>query len=252
MRLQQTGASGPPDIVYAIGDVHGRLDLLKAARTQLLRHDQGRQNPVVFLGDYVDRGPDSCGVIEFLMTWKRGAIFCLKGNHEAMMIQACRRRDADSLETWLSFGGDATLRSYGAESLNQFSLDLIPESHLVWLESLPTVLEDDHRVFVHGGLLPGVRIARQREDVLLWVRQRFLQADGDEFPDRKHVVHGHTPVWAGKLSPSEPELLAHRTNLDTAAYATGVLTIAVFNTASPGGPANCIAVRGEAALHMFG
>jgi serine/threonine protein phosphatase 1 len=252
MRLRQASADAARDIVYAIGDVHGRLDLLKAARTQLLRHDQGRQNPVVFLGDYVDRGPDSCGVIELLMNWKRDGVFCLKGNHEAMMVQACRRRDAESLETWLSFGGDATLRSYGAESFNQFSLNLIPERHVAWLDSLPTLLEDDHRVFVHGGLLPGVRIARQREDVLLWVRQRFLLADGDEFPDRKHVVHGHTPVWAGKLSPSEPELLAHRTNLDTAAYATGVLTIAIFQAAAPGGPIDCISVRGEAALHMFG
>jgi serine/threonine protein phosphatase 1 len=251
MMLREAGPASPRDIMYAIGDVHGRLDLLKAARTQLLRHDQGRQSPVVFLGDYVDRGPDSSGVIELLMTWKRAGVHCLKGNHEAMMLQACRRRDAESLETWLSFGGDATLRSYGAETLNQFSLDLIPERHLAWLESLPTVLEDEHRVFVHGGLLPGVRIARQREDVLLWVRQRFLLAHGDEFPDRKHVVHGHTPVWAGKLSPSEPELLAHRTNLDTAAYATGVLTIAIFQAASPGGPIDCISVRGEAALHMF-
>ena len=93
MRLQQAGASGPQDIVYAIGDVHGRLDLLKAARTQLLRHDQGRENPVVFLGDYVDRGPDSCGVIEPLMSWKHGgAIFCLKGNHEAMMISPAAAR----------------------------------------------------------------------------------------------------------------------------------------------------------------
>ncbi|HLY78993.1 MAG TPA: metallophosphoesterase family protein, partial [Caulobacteraceae bacterium] len=245
MMLRQAGAAAPGDIVYAIGDVHGRLDLLKAARTQLLRHDQGRQNPVVFLGDYVDRGPDSCGVIELLMGWKRASVFCLKGNHEAMMVQAYRRRDAESLETWLSFGGDATLRSYGAESFNQFSLDLIPERHVVWLEGLPSLLEDDHRVFVHGGLLPGVRIARQREDVLLWVRQRFLLAQGDEFPDGKHVVHGHTPVWAGKLSPSEPELLEHRTNLDTAAYATGVLTIAVFHAAKPGGPIDCISVRGE-------
>jgi serine/threonine protein phosphatase 1 len=249
MRLQD--ASAARDVVYAIGDVHGRLDLLKAARTQLLRHDQGRQNPVVFLGDYVDRGPDSCGVIELLMNWKRDGVFCLKGNHEAMMLQACRRRDAESLEVWLSFGGDATLRSYGAESFNQFSLDLIPERHLAWIESLPSVLEDAHRVFVHGGLLPGVPIARQREEVLLWVRQRFLTAGGDEFPDHKHVVHGHTPVWAGKLSPSEPELLAHRTNLDTAAYATGVLTIAIFHAGAPGGPIEWISVRGEAALHMF-
>jgi serine/threonine protein phosphatase 1 len=251
MRLRQASADAARDIVYAIGDVHGRLDLLKAARTQLLRHDQGRQNPVVFLGDYVDRGPDSCGVIELLMNWKRDGVFCLKGNHEAMMVQACRRRDAESLELWLSFGGDATLRSYGAESFNQFSLDLIPERHLAWLESLPMVLEDEHRVFVHGGLLPGVPIARQREEALLWVRQRFLLADGHEFPDRKHVVHGHTPVWAGKLSPSEPELLTHRTNLDTAAYATGVLTIAIFQADRAGGPIECISVRGEAALHMF-
>jgi serine/threonine protein phosphatase 1 len=252
MRMWTEGAFAPQDVVYAVGDVHGRLDLLKAARTQLLRYDQGRESPVVFLGDYVDRGPDSSGVIEFLMNWKRGGVFCLKGNHEAMMIQAYRRRDAESLETWLSFGGDATLKSYGAESLNQFSLDLIPQRHVAWLESLPCVLEDEHRVFVHGGLLPGVRIARQREEVLLWVRQRFLLADGDDFPDGKHVVHGHTPVWAGKLSPSEPELLAHRTNLDTAAYATGVLTIAIFSTTSPGGPVECIAVRGEAALHLIG
>lgn len=248
MKLRQSGAGAPADIVYAIGDVHGRLDLLKAARTRLLRHDQGRQNPVILLGDYVDRGPDSCGVIELLMNWKRGRVFCLKGNHEAMMIEAYRRRDAESLETWLMFGGDATLRSYGAETLNQFSLDLIPEPHIAWLEQLPTLLEDEHRVFVHGGLLPGVPIDQQRDDVLLWVRQRFLQADGDQFPDGKHVVHGHTPVWAGKPDAGEPELLAHRTNLDTAAFATGVLTIAVFWASAPGGPVECISVRGEAAL----
>lgn len=234
-----------PPRTYAIGDVHGRLDLLRAAADAIDAHVGDAPFRVVMLGDYVDRGPDSRGVIEFLMELqRRWRVVCLKGNHEELMIQAVADPGSGKLSRWLEFGGDETLRSYGLGPDDDLA-EGIPREHIRWMSMLPKTTGDRHRIYVHAGLEPGTPIHRQRDQTLLWIRERFLEARPGDF--EAHVVHGHTPIWDGKPDPAEPELLEHRTNLDTAAFATGVLAVAVFDAETPGGPVEVMKIRGSAA-----
>ncbi|MBW3560466.1 MAG: serine/threonine protein phosphatase [Proteobacteria bacterium] len=231
MNSDEANLSGP---IYAVGDVHGRLDLLELAWDAIGADAGGEPHSVVFLGDYVDRGPDSRGVVEFVMRAQAvGAATCLKGNHEQMMVDALR--GAAPVRWWIGNGGDATLASYGGT--------VTPE-HLDWMAALPLTHRDAHRVYVHAGLMPGVALERQDEEACLWIRERFLRAGPQELP--AHVVHGHTPFWAGKPDPREPELLPHRTNLDTGAFMTGVLTVGVFDRGAAGGPVRLLRCGGPA------
>lgn len=215
--------------VYAVGDIHGRLDLLLKLAVAIFDHAAGRRVHVVFLGDYVDRGPDSRSVVEFLMGAERdGWATCLMGNHEAMMAAAMS--DPDEVGSWMSNGGWATLQSYAGED---------PADHAGWMAGLPYVVRDSHRIYVHAGLLPGVELERQTPEACLWIRDRFLRARADELPC--HVVHGHSPY--AKPVAHEPELQPHRTNLDTGAFRTGVLTAGAFDPALPGGPIELLFAR---------
>ncbi|HEY1425098.1 MAG TPA: hypothetical protein VGF50_00370, partial [Caulobacteraceae bacterium] len=119
----------------------------------------------------------------------------------------------------------------------------VPREHLSWMAGLPLTTGDGHRIYVHAGLAPGTPAHRQKDQTLLWIRERFLLAKPGDF--EAHVVHGHTPLWNGKPNPADPELLEHRTNVDTAAFATGVLSIAVFEAERPGGPVEVLQVRGR-------
>jgi serine/threonine protein phosphatase 1 len=229
---------------YAIGDVHGRLDLVEQAVEAITEHVGDAPFRVIFLGDYVDRGPDSRGVIDLLMDLqRRWPVVCLKGNHEELMLQAVNQPAGGRLRRWLEYGGDHTLASYGLDEDSDLAAG-IPREHLRWMSGLPRTTGDGHRIYVHAGLMPGTPVHRQNEQTFLWIRERFLQAKAGEF--EAHVVHGHTPVWEGKPNPAEPELLEHRTNVDTAAFATGVLSIAVFDADRPGGPVELLQVRGKA------
>jgi serine/threonine protein phosphatase 1 len=214
--------------VYALGDIHGRADLLKEMFT-VIDADLAR-NPVhrpihVFLGDYVDRGPDSAGTLDLLID--RGRHFetvCLKGNHEAYMLEVFR--DPAKLAEWRKFGGLQTLMAYGLQpSLNPNAAEQIelietlvkqvPDAHLRFLESLrPSFLCGDF-FFVHAGVRPGIPLKEQTEADMLWIRDEFLDSE-ENFG--KFIVHGHTPV-------REPEIRANRINIDTGAYATGNLTL---------------------------
>ena len=235
-------APGTSPRTYAVGDVHGRLDLLLRAIQAISDHVGDGSFRVVMLGDYVDRGPDSRGVVEFLMALqRRWPVVCLKGNHEELMIQAIADPANRRLERWLEYGGEQTLRSYGLGKDDDLSG--LPQEHLRWMASLPSTTGDKHRIYVHAGLAPGTPAHRQKEETFLWIRERFLQARPGEF--EAHVVHGHTPVWEGKPDPAAPELLEHRTNLDTGAFATGVLTVAVFDAEAAGGPIELLRVQGE-------
>jgi len=230
-------------LIFAIGDVHGRLDLLQSAADVIRQYPGTEKKFVVLLGDYIDRGADSRGVIEFLSSRRAGRLTCLKGNHEQMLLSVVASRDPRQFQMWLSHGGDQTLKSYGGAPTME-SLDRIPSAHIQWLASLPQVALDEHRIYVHAGLVPGERYVDQTEEELLWVRERFLRSLSlDDFPDGRHIVHGHTPQWEGKRDPEVPELLEHRTNLDTGAYATGTLTVAVFDPSLPGGPFDVLAIR---------
>jgi serine/threonine protein phosphatase 1 len=234
-------AEGRPR-TYAVGDVHGRLDLLGEAIDVIARHAGASPFRLVFLGDYVDRGPDSRGVVELLIDLqRRWPVTCLKGNHEALMVQALTELGGEAMGRWLDNGGDETLRSYGVGPGDD-PTEAVPQPHLRWMASLPRTTGDGRRIYVHAGLAPGKPASRQKEETLLWIREAFLRARASEF--EAHVVHGHTPVWQGKPDPGAPELLPHRTNLDTGAFATGVLSIGVFDAETPGGPTELLQVRG--------
>ena len=222
-------------LTYAIGDIHGRMDLFELALTRISEHAAKRPHRVILLGDLVDRGPDSAGVVATAMDLTDGETFItLKGNHEDLMLRSLRGASTESLSVWLNNGGEQTLLSYGGPRA-------VPETHLDWLQALPLTWRDSHRVFVHAGLAPGVPLAMQSERAMLWIREVFLAAPAADFPC--HVVHGHTPKWSGKPDMAAPERLAHRTNLDTGAYATGCLSIGVFDDAVPGGPTKVLTVE---------
>lgn len=228
--------------MYAIGDIHGRLDLLRSAIDAVAEHAEGRRFRVVCLGDYVDRGPDSAGVIDFLIQLRRRwSVVCLKGNHEELMVRALTQPGANTMAPWLDNGGLAALASYGL-SPDADVAEAIPGEHLRWLAGLPLTTADPHRIYVHAGLLPRCPMHRQTEETCLWIRERFLRGGAGDF--EAHVVHGHSPIWEHKPNPAEPELLEHRTNLDTAAFATGVLSIGVFDTEQAGGPLEILKVIG--------
>ncbi|MBV1698218.1 MAG: serine/threonine protein phosphatase [Hyphomicrobiales bacterium] len=204
---------------YVIGDIHGSLGLLRTLIKRCRRHARGRGTTLVFLGDYIDRGPDSAGVVGFIMDLQselRGRLIALKGNHEAMLIGVV---DGEvEAESWLSQGGTQTLQSYGVTSA-----DALPRTHLQWLRSLPTSHDDGRRFFAHAGIDPDRPLSAQRERDLIWIREPFLSDPRDH---GRLIVHGHTPLKAGA-----PDLRGNRVNVDTGAVFGGALTAAVFDDA---------------------
>ena len=220
---------------FAVADLHGRLDLLEAALAAI--EAKASSGTVVFLGDYVDRGPQGAEVIARLVAgppagWRW---ICLKGNHEAMMTLALR--NPDRLDWWTDNGGDATIASYRGDH------DVIARD-LAWVDALPTMHVDAHRIYVHAGLDRAVPLAAQAERTLMWKR---VPKDLDEGHGDYHVVHGHDPVVDGPLC------LANRTDLDTYAWSTGRLVVGVFDDARPGGPIDLIEVTARSARRaLFG
>jgi serine/threonine protein phosphatase 1 len=214
---------------YVIGDIHGLDDLLGAALGEISARARGETGVIIAIGDYVDKGPQTRQVIERLLPgigsgWK---FVALKGNHDAMMVEALR--DPSKLPGWLEKGGDAALASYGGDPA------AVPHAHIAWLDQLPLTHLDAHRLYVHAGVEPGVPLDQQSETTLLW--KRYPKGNPDGFGEL-HVVHGHDN------DPEGPLLYRGRTNLDTAAWRTGRLTIGVFADDRPGGPVDLIEVRG--------
>jgi serine/threonine protein phosphatase 1 len=216
--------------VYAIGDVHGRADLLSHLFA-LIDADLARQTPArmlhILLGDYIDRGPASREVIDLILA--RAAqhdVVALKGNHDAFVPQALD--DPSAMGDWLLMHGVETLASYGLTSANVAKSRLsdlakafaavLPDSHLEFFRGLKPSFSCGDFFFAHAGVRPGIDLDRQLEEDLIWIRQDFLRHEGDF---GKVIVHGHTPVRS----------VEHRTNriaIDTAAYATGKLTALVI------------------------
>ena len=223
--------------VYAIGDIHGRLDLL------LRLHDMSRRDAetsgaarriVVYLGDYIDRGPDSYGVVDLLATQPLDGFehVYLKGNHEDLLLRFVT--DGSLARSWLGNGGGPTLKSYGVSTLGillgQSGLQRmrsklersIPADHLAFFRSLVlSHLEGDY-LFVHAGVRPGVPLDRQDAEDLMWIRKEFLVAE-DDFG--KMVVHGRSIV-------SEPEIKPNRIGIDTGAFRSDCLTCLVLDGAT--------------------
>jgi len=217
-------------LLYAVGDIHGRLDLL-ASLLSLIELDarasrHADRRTLIFLGDYVDRGPDSRGVVERLITDLPQGFdtHFLKGNHEAILLDFLD--DAWRLDHWLMNGGEETMRSYGvdterlaqlgapAEAWRQAFAEALPEPHLRFFRDLQLSVSFGDYLFVHAGLRPGVPLAAQSEADLIWIRGPFL-SHADPFD--KIVVHGHTPG-------EQPEIRANRIGIDTGAVFTGRLT----------------------------
>jgi serine/threonine protein phosphatase 1 len=234
---QSIAASTPADTrIYAIGDIHGRADLLIET---IARIDEDLQRrPVehaieVYLGDYVDRGPDSKAVIDMLAVRlvKQRAV-CLRGNHEALMEDFLR--DPETLGPWLRVGGMQTLASYGVHPRSRRSeteLDLyhrfwraLPRTHELFLQCLRYAFCCGDFLFVHAGIRPRIPIAQQDINDLLWIRHEFLDSAQHH---GKLIVHGHTPV-------PHPDIRHNRINIDTGAWRTGTLT--------------CIAIEGSRVL----
>jgi serine/threonine protein phosphatase 1 len=219
---------------YAIPDIHGRLDLLERAIERIAAHSGGHRGTVVTLGDYVDRGPSSRQVIERLMTWKLDSfdIVNLKGNHEAVMLAVCNAQA--ELEWWVRNGGSATLNSYGESAVAPNLRNLTP-THLDWIQNLPLLHADRYRVFVHAAVDPGAPLNAQNEEALLW---RRYPSGSDHGHRSRYVVHGHD------ADPHGPFIGRWRANLDTLAWATGRLIVAVFDDTCPGGPTEILEIVG--------
>src|SRR3990167_2437750 len=204
-------------LTFAIGDIHGCFDKLERLIARCKQYAHGEQSRFVFLGDYIDRGPDSRQVVEFVMNFQQTTpeTICLKGNNENVLERA--QSSPPIMEWWLQNGGDVTLQSYGITSLSDF-----PQAHLRWMRSLRLQLYDDLRFFVHAGVDPTLDepLLASPMDALLWIREPFLSSDRDY---GRLVVHGHTKV-------AEPDLRANRLNIDTVQPVIGRhLTAAVFD-----------------------
>jgi serine/threonine protein phosphatase 1 len=213
--------------VYVVGDIHGRLDLLIRV-LQSMDEDKARtrsgRTVEIYLGDYIDRGPDSAGVVSRLIDRAQVSYpLFLRGNHEQMMLDFIN--DVDCLEQWRALGGGATMLSYGvsldllarserAPAVRRGFLDQLPIAHRSFYERTGSYVCVGRYLAVHAGIRPGVKLMDQTTADLLNIRQDFLEYDRDfDFI----VVHGHTPVMV-------PDLRRNRINIDTGAFATNRLT----------------------------
>ena len=220
-------------VVYAIGDVHGRDDLLADLHRQVADDAaalDARRRVLVHLGDYVDRGPASRQAIDRLAGDPLGGFesVALKGNHEAFLLAFLR--GAEAVDGWLANGGKTTLRSYGVappdpgddedvdRARAQFAAAL-PRRHREFLDGLRLLHQEGDYLFVHAGIRPWAPLDRQAEADLLWIREPFL---GWDKPFGPIVVHGHTIA-------REPDIRPNRIGIDTGAYASGILTCLVLS-----------------------
>ncbi len=214
--------------IYAIGDIHGRYDLLRQLLEQIEHHSRAlpptRSLYVIFIGDLVDRGPQSAEVLAMLydLQMKTDHVIVLLGNHEEAMLQALDG-DMDALRGWLAVGGKQTLKSFGIVPLSkdedpraylQRARAAVPREWLAWLRRLPLSVQSGDYYFVHAGIRPGVPLNKQTRDDMLWIREDFLNDTRDH---GAVVVHGHSIA-------RQTDILPNRICIDTGAYRTGMLS----------------------------
>lgn len=208
---------------YAIADLHGRYDLLLEAINKIYAHAGSEEYKIITLGDYIDRGPQSRQIIEFLID--RGDMICLKGNHEDMMMQTLDK--PLSMDWWVGNGGGTTLESYGAERLGWYDWETskIPDDHRSWLRNLPVFYETDKQVFIHAGVPEDdLALKDQDTDLMMWMLYGKTDTGGYR---GKHVVHGHHQFadgphqWFGNRGG--------RTDLDVFAWHEGRIVVGVFD-----------------------
>jgi serine/threonine protein phosphatase 1 len=229
MNQQLAPATLPPgQRIYAIGDVHGCAERLQDMHNLIAADLAARpvgEPTIVHLGDYIDRGPDSAGVIgELMAPWPGGLpprTVDLMGNHEAMMLAALAApADPGARQHWMENGGAISLASWGISPQDPplAWLAALPPRHLAFLRGLALTHRAGGYLFVHAGIRPGIALDRQNPEDLLWIREPFLHT-GE--PLGVVVVHGHTPA-------ASPEVLAHRINVDTGAVLGRALTCVVL------------------------
>jgi serine/threonine protein phosphatase 1 len=215
--------------IYAIGDIHGRLDLFQKLVRMIEKDNALRPRAkvkMIVLGDFIDRGPDSAEVVHALqaIAAKTRNLVVLKGNHEQAMVGGLAG-DFDALELWLAYGGAATLASWGVpealigmhdvRALLAAAEQKIPASVTNWMDRLPTTYRAGDYLFVHAGVRPGVPLDRQEAKDLLWIRGSFLESGEDH---GAMIVHGHS------IREEGADFQSNRIGIDTGAYRTGVLT----------------------------
>ncbi|MDD2901050.1 MAG: metallophosphoesterase family protein [Syntrophales bacterium] len=199
--------------IYAVGDIHGCLDLLQ----QLLDEVQPdlEQDVLLFMGDYIDRGPDSRRVVDYILAlrqkYPREHIICLKGNHEAMLFDFLQDRER---AMFMFNGGLSTIRNYWGENWEGLPRLLLPPEHEEFYQELRPYYETPDYIFVHAGLKPGVPLAEQQEEDLLWIRGQFI-ASMEDFG--RLVIFGHTPF-------NQPLVLPNKIGIDTGAVYGNFLT----------------------------
>ena len=199
--------------IYAIGDIHGHLESLERLMEKIkpdLEKDQ-----LVFMGDYIDRGPNSKGVVDYILRLKNLAppenVVCLKGNHEAMFLNFLQGND---IELFLFNGGLSTIKDYWGRDWEHRERLVLPPDHDKFYRELKLYYETPEYIFVHGGLKPGVPLAEQDEEDLLWIRGEFITAL-DDFG--RKVIFGHTPF-------KQPLLMPNKIGIDTGAAYGNLLT----------------------------
>ncbi len=245
-------ARGPDGMrLYAIGDVHGRHDLLAAMHRRIeseLEYAQPCDWRIIHLGDYVDRGPDSRSVIDFLIEAQRRdpRNIMLAGNHDVGMLDFLAKPDPDGL--FMRYGGIQTAASYGVklsadgnwfgkpgEALSHGHaalVEAVPQAHVDFLRSLPFSVTFGDFFFCHAGIRPGVPLESQGRQDLIWIRDVFHDYPGLH---PKVIVHGHTPVPEAEVTPN-------RVNVDTLAWQSGTLSALAVN----GGDKRILTVQGKA------
>jgi serine/threonine protein phosphatase 1 len=214
--------------IYAIGDIHGRYDLLRLLLDRIGEHAQelppAKSLHLVFLGDLVDRGPDSAKVVEFLydLEQRTDQVIVLMGNHEEAMLKSVEG-DAGVLKRWLAVGGAETVASYGlrlpepnddGRQYTRYLQAALPAQQMRWLRNLPLTAQSGDYFFCHAGIRPGVALARQAREDLLWIRDDFIDDPADH---GAVIIHGHT-------IESAVTMRGNRIGIDTGAYCHGVLT----------------------------
>ncbi len=229
---ETSSGESPPQVpagtvVYAVGDIHGCKDLLELMLDLIRKDREERANSaevdrcvVVYIGDYIDRGPDSKGVIDLLLSDPLEDVetVFLGGNHEWMIGKMLDDLESwDIADRWDGNGGYATVISYGVEQFSELG-KAIPDAHLDFLKGLRLHHTEGDYLFVHAGIRPGVPLDQQTHKDLVWIRREFLEHEGSH---GLFVVHGHTPV-------EEVEVRPNRICIDTHAYETGALTALVL------------------------
>jgi serine/threonine protein phosphatase 1 len=225
-----------PVKTIVVGDVHGHADKLRRLLPALQARAEAGDS-LVFVGDYVDRGPDSRGVIDQVLELQNGGwdgpVIALKGNHEVLMLDFVSEKPKYAPEVWIQNGGYDTIISYTGGDFNRQWWSSVPEEHREFLRTLRSYYMDDHGIYVHAGLRPGQGPAEANEEVLIWIRDEFIES---EYQWEKLVVFGHTPQYAepegpvmdnSKL-PWRPLVRREKIGIDTGCAYGGPLTAVIL------------------------